>query len=107
MREIGGYTRTTDKTLDQLFDEACRESLRTHCLDLADSFNRKEQYVKVAPPHPNYPSEPQVKPTRSRQSASGSLRRPADTGAGAAPAICYSSTPRAAPLTSLRRAGSC
>ena len=47
LKEIGGYSRPTDKTLDLLFDEACRESLRIHCLDRAEGFKNREQYEKV------------------------------------------------------------
>jgi hypothetical protein len=51
LKEIGGYSKATDKTLDLLFDEACRESLRVHCLDRADGYTRRDQYKKVTP-HP-------------------------------------------------------
>ena len=55
LKEMGGYAKATDKTLDLLFDEACRESLRVHCLDRADGYTRKQQYKQVprqaAPQH--------------------------------------------------------
>ncbi len=47
LKDIGGYAKATDKTLDLLFDEACQESLQMHCLDLADGYTRKKQYQQV------------------------------------------------------------
>ncbi len=48
LKEVGGYAKATDKTLDLLFDEACQESLRINCLDHADGFTRKAYYQQVS-----------------------------------------------------------
>ena len=45
--KLGSYTRTTDKSVERFFDEACKESLTTRCLNKAQGFQKKAQYVEV------------------------------------------------------------
>ncbi len=47
LKELDSLKKCTDRTVEKLFDEACKESLTANCLKKAAGIKTRPEYVKV------------------------------------------------------------